>query len=198
VPAVKLYENLGFTAYRGSVILERPADAPPPASEAALPEADLPPPGITLTPQNAFDWRPRYELAARITPEAVRAFELVDERRFRQPWVLRPLLRPIMALMGLQARRYGLWNEAGELVGHGGLQARIRSGGINEMWVTLDPAHGRLAGLLLARLLNEALTLAPGRRIEMQAPNWQEPVIQAALADGFRQLYAYTGMGRHL
>lgn len=193
MPAVKLYENLSFTAYRGSFILERPADTPPPAANS-----DPLPPDVTLAPLAPFDWRSRYELADRLTPDTIRTFEPVDARRFRQPLALRLVGRPILGLMGLKVRRYGLRDTSGTLLGSGGLQARTRPGGVNELWMMLDPAHGHLAEPLLNRLLTEVVALSPGRRIEMQMPGWQEAAIQAALAHDFRQMYAFTGMGQHV
>lgn len=77
VPAYRLYEKLGFEHYSGTIEFDlRPEQAPP---------APTLPPAHTQSVLSLSDWRPRYELADRISPEALHTYEPVEEGRLRGP-----------------------------------------------------------------------------------------------------------------
>ncbi len=186
VPAVALYERLGFEHYDTRSELSFAGDAPP----------DLPPvpDGCRVEAVPVGEWRPRYELARRITPERVQKYVPVEEGQFRQPAVIRPLLPVIARAMGQRPQPYHV-TRYGALVATLRTQARTRAGGVNHMGLTLDPAHGDLAPYLLRYGVRALWAVSPGRRITMESHEWQQAVGEAALAAGFSKKYDFLAMG---
>ncbi|MBN2304857.1 MAG: GNAT family N-acetyltransferase [Anaerolineae bacterium] len=187
LPAYTLYENLGFETYSGTAQMAREMDAPLPP-EIALPD------GYTVEPLPLGSWRERYELAQRITPDIVTKFMPVEEGRFRQPAILRVLAPLLFRAMGARPYNFAARRD-GQVVAVGGYFARTRKGGINQVSLTLDPAHADLGPALLSKFLRDVTALSPGRRVEMSATGWQQPVIEAALAAGFEKHYESHTMG---
>ena len=187
VPAYRLYESLGFEPYSGMTELIYEQDGPPPPRPF--------PDGYTWEPRPLMDWRPRYELAQRITPEHVRGYQPVEEGRFRQPTFFRPLLPIIFRAMGSRPLLHVLQSPQGQIVATASAQVRTRKGGVNGLELRLDPAHKRAAPALLTALLREIAERSPGRRVECALPHWQHPLVEAALALGFRKRSDMHTMG---
>ena len=87
IPALGLYESLGFEVFSGNIEFQAFPEAPP-----ELPEI---PDDYYLSATSIFDWEPRYKLVERTTPEAHLKFEPVEVARFKQPGVMR-LIIPII------------------------------------------------------------------------------------------------------
>lgn len=186
VPAYTLYEALGFEHYADNVNLSYDGDG--------AVEAPPLPDGYALELLPPFTWRPRYELARRVTPAAEQKYLPVEEGRFRQPWAMRALAPLFFRATGSQP--YGLLvRQGGEVVATGQYNVRKRQGGLNHMGMTLDPAHGEIAPSLVRYMIGEVHRLSPGRRIECEVHQWMEPVIAAALDAGFKELSKYNSMG---
>ena len=179
VPAYRLYESLGFEAFSGSTELIYEHDEPP----APQPFPD----GYTLEPRAVMDWRPRYELAKRITPEHVQRYQPVEEGRYRQPAFFRPILPIIFRAMGSRPLPHLLRDPQGQIVAAALAQVRTRAGGVNHFDAMLDPAHAQAAPALVAAMLRKVSERSPGRRVEWTLAHWQQPLIEAALALGFRK-----------
>ncbi|MBN1680797.1 MAG: GNAT family N-acetyltransferase [Anaerolineae bacterium] len=191
-PAYRLYEKLGFEHFAGNVQMryELKDGQPEPVSDQPVPD------GYRVEPASAFDWRPRYELARRITPDAVRAYTPVEEGRFRQPAVLRPLMPVVDWAMGSRALRFlAHHTPSGQVVASARCNIRRRAGGVNYMDVTSDPQHPELGRFLVHYLLKTIWQASPGRRIEFMQPAYQESVIEAAEAAGFASVSEYHTMG---
>ncbi len=191
VPAYNLYQKLGFEHYSGQTQLRYDGDDGQTGDGVpALPD------GYTLQPSSPFDWRPRYALAKRSVPEVDQRYSPVEEGRFREPRVLRPLIPIINRMSGGR----GMWYEArhtatGQAVAFARGRYRTRAGGINLIDIQLDPAHAALAPDLVALLLSTLGQRSPGRRIECHLPQWQTPVIDALLAAGFTRVADMCTMG---
>jgi GNAT superfamily N-acetyltransferase len=177
-PAYSLYEKLGFVCFSGQAELSYQSDTP--LTDPALPA------GYTIEKTTRFDWRPRYELALRITPDEVKHYSPVEEGRYRPPMALRPIIPIIQVATGTINERF-LMREAssGQVVAEAGYSARKRKGGVNEMGLTVDPAHPALAPYLVKHLLYQIQQVSPGRRIHLMIPHWQDGLIQAGLDAGF-------------
>lgn len=187
-PAVKLYETLGFERFSGESQLSYEANGP--VELVPLPD------DYALEPARLYDWRPPYGLAQRITPDSVRRYRPVEEGTFRQPAVLRPFLPLIFRAVGTRPYSFRVRRRADEqVVAHIVCRVRTRDGGMNDIVVVLDPAHGAIAPALVTFALNRALAFAPGRRVELAVPHWQRPTINAALAAGFCTRFDYISMG---
>lgn len=176
-PAFTLYERLGFAPYSGSCLLHFEGEAP--RAPLRLPR------GYHAEKIEDFTWQPRYALAQRIWPEAVRRFEPVEEANFKTPRALRPLIPLFSRLSGQRTERIVVTDSGGQVVATARYRGRTRPGGTNELHVTLDPACPDLAAPLVNALLGQVLHLAPGRRVEFEVPTWQPALIAAAEAAGF-------------
>lgn len=176
LPAVQLYQSLGFEIYSGSVEMDL-------AAGAAVPEPSLPS-GWTLTPVRLFDWQTNFELAKRITPADVARYEPPMEKRFRSG-VLRPVVGTLMNRLGGSAsKRFALRSSQGEVAGFIWVGYRLRAGGVNYAEISLDPAHPELASFLVAHALRTIQSLSPGRNIQLLIEQWQPAVVEAARALG--------------
>lgn len=188
VPAVKLYEALGFETFDGKSELDY--------TPGARVEPVLLPEGYTVEPGDLFDSRTMYELAQRITPEQVTKYRPVEQGTFQQPRILRPIVPLIFRAMGSRPYLFIVRHDAsGQVVALMVAQMRLRAGGVNNMTLMLDPAHGAIAPALVNFLLRAIAQRAPGRRVSMQAAHWQQPVIDAALEAGFTRRLDYIAMG---
>ena len=187
LPAVELYLKLGFEIFTGSVILDYEAGA-------AIPDLSLPA-GWTYTPLSRFNWKPRFELAKRITPDNVARYEPLLEARFRTPFI-RPLFGTLFEKMGGNgSTRFALRTPGGEIAGFGWYWFRTKSGGVNSAELTLDPEHPELAPFLVAHAISTIQAISPGRRIEFELDQWQPALIQAAEAFGCKKRMGAHRMG---
>lgn len=189
LPAYKLYnEKLGFEFIKSESQLIYEHDAPP----DAVPQ----PPGYSLAPTFPMNWRPRYELALRITPEVVRKYTPVEKGRFKQPAFLRLLVPVIQKAIGSATQAYLAHHaDSGQIVAVASINVRTRSGGTNHLSVNLDPAHAELAPFLVRHLVREIAARSPGRRIESSAADWQAPLLDTMLDAGFIKRSDYHTMG---
>ncbi|NDJ76778.1 MAG: GNAT family N-acetyltransferase [Chloroflexi bacterium] len=189
VPAYTLYaDKLGFEPYSGNCQVVYETDA--------LPDAVPLPEGYTVSECGLFEWQPRYELARRITPDAVQQYTPVTKKRYRQPPVVRAFAPLFIKLSGMKHKAFIVTRDSnGQVVASGGYDARTQEGGLNGLRVSIDPEHGELAPHLVQRFLRELLAAAPGRRVEASANHWQPATIAALEEAGFRKKFDYHTLG---
>lgn len=186
-PAYALYERLGFVHFASQAELVH--EGAQPLEPVALP------PGYTLAPSSSSAWTPRYDLMRRIIPPEVAAYQPVEVGRFRQPGPVR-LLAPVMrAATGMQSEEFVLRGPDGSVVASGGFGARTRSGGRNNLRLTLDPAHPTPAAFLVRHALHDVLRLGPGHRVDLSIPLWQPALVAAAEDAGFARPADHHTMG---
>lgn len=186
VPALTLYERLGFEHYDTSSELSFAGETPP---ETLPAPADC---RVEAVPVG--DWRPRYELALRVAPPAMQKYMPVEEGQFRQPAVMLLMMPLVARAMGRRPQPYHV-TANGALVATLRTQARTRAGGLNNMGLTLDPARDDLAPYLIRHGTNALWSASPGRRIVMEVHEWQQAITAAALAAGFTKKFDYLAMG---
>ncbi len=191
LPAVQLYESLGFENYSGIVTMSYD-----PANE--LPSEPILPRGYTIEEDRRGNWQPRYELVKRITPPEVQRYDPVSEKRFRSPLLMRPLVYLILKLSGHTESYLVRHNDSGTTVVRARYRARKKEGGINEIDIRLDPEHSDLSDYLVSMLIRQTMERSPGRCTEVILPRWQESVITAALNFGFNQRSEGYEMGMAL
>jgi GNAT superfamily N-acetyltransferase len=190
LPAIKLYESLGFTCFSAESELACAPDVAVTVERVPLPD------DYTLQAAGLFNWQPAYELAQRITPDAVQRYHPVEEGTFRKPGILRPLTPLLFRAIGSRPHGTDVRRRAdGQVVARSMCNARLRAGGANNITLTLDPAHGAIAPALVAYALDQTAALAPGRRTELSVPHWQRSTLQAAKAAGFEERCATLSMG---
>jgi GNAT superfamily N-acetyltransferase len=185
IPAQRLAVSCGMRHFSGQVEMEYTRPEPPP--EQPLPD------GYEIRPLDWYDWRPRFDLAKRITPESVTKYLPVAESRFRQP----PLTRPLRALgrkmMGLRYEGFAVRHN-GLVVATAGYLVRTKAGGYNDIEVNLDPAHAALALYLVSAMTGKAV----GRHIQFIVQSWQPYVVEAALTAGFVKIREMSKLGMFL
>jgi ribosomal protein S18 acetylase RimI-like enzyme len=186
-PAYKLYEKLSFEHYSSSGMYHiTPNEAPPEPSQ---------PEGYCLEPLDYTDWRSRYELEKRITPEPLLKYEPVEQSRYRRPLLAR-FLRPIV-MAAERIRRYDfvLRKDEGQVVAWTWHEALTRSSGVNSIEVKLDPAHSHLSAYLIHDLLHKTVSLSPNHRVEIIVPTWMEAVTKDVEESGFKRRLGGLRMG---
>jgi ribosomal protein S18 acetylase RimI-like enzyme len=182
-PAYELYKSLGFSDFATGFELGREPETP-------LPGADPLPAGYRARELPPTEWQPRYELARRVYPEEVQVFRPVVKSDFHPPLLVRTLMRLIDRFSGSARKGYAVLQTAGEdadgeAVAVARYLARTKAGGINGIYILLDPAHPELAPYLIGMILREVTERSPGRRIRFGQFNWGQAVIDAALEMGF-------------
>ncbi|OIN89861.1 MAG: hypothetical protein AUJ21_09105 [Anaerolineae bacterium CG1_02_58_13] len=187
LPALRLYQEMGFEIFTGSLEADLEAGA-------AIPDPTLPA-GWTLAPRSRFDWQSGFELAKRITPKNVARYEPPVEARFRFP-PIRPLIGSLfMKLGGDDSKRYVLRAPDGTIAGIAWYSCRTKQGGMNSAGFDLDPAHPELAQFMLAHAISTIQAASPGRRIEFNFSDWQPALFQAAEAFGVKKRFGSHRMG---
>jgi GNAT superfamily N-acetyltransferase len=136
LPAFNLYKELGFIPYASETQYNAPEMN---ISLPSLPE------GWSVTPLQNSNWRIRYELELRTTPEKVKQFEPVSERKFRTPFIRRILGKLIEWMSGTKNTRLVLYTPDGEAAGIAFHNVRVRSGGVNYAGFVLDPKYAEIA-----------------------------------------------------
>jgi len=189
IPALHLYESLGFETFSGNVEFQAFPENPP----------DLPliPEDTTLSPTSFFNWEPRYQLAKITTPETNLKYEPVEEARFKQSGIMRVILPLIILSQGVKEQWLLLKkDETGQVVGYGGYSfPRSPTKGFNSIWLHLDPAHGELARPIIQYLVHQVVKNHPGRRVECSLPDHMHSVIEALEDAGFERRVSYHRMG---
>lgn len=189
LPAIQLYERLGFEHFSGSITFHL---------DQAPPEPQIPP-GYLLTPLNLNAWPVFYDLAQRITPLEVQRYVPVRERAFHEPLVLRWFGDLMNAMEGSKRIAFALRAPDGTVAAIATCSSRPRAAsGLSYLHVSHDPAHPAAAPYLLAYAMRAVRQLAPGRRVEFTFPDWQPELIRAAEAFGAHRRYAYLRMGLSL
>jgi RimJ/RimL family protein N-acetyltransferase len=183
VPPQRLAAQVGFERFSGQVELEYTGSEPP-----TVPRF---PDGYVLRELDWYDWRPRFDLAKRITPQDVMQYLPIVESRFRQPAITRPLRALAQKLMGVRYQGFAV-SHSRTIVATAGYSVRTKASGYNDIEVNLDIAHSELAPYLVAAMTAKAL----GRRIQFTVQSWQPYMAEAALATGFgkRREMAKLGM----
>jgi ribosomal protein S18 acetylase RimI-like enzyme len=177
VPAINLYNKLGFENYTSNFQLEiKPQSTP---SKPSLPE------DFTLEDTDDYTWRPRYELMKRITPEELTRYEPVEEGRYKKPFLTRLLFPIIKRAEGLDVNRFFINSIDRQKVAYAIYDTRTRATGRNSIMVDLDPKFPELAPYLVNYLLYKVISVNPERVIELNVPAWQEALFDAADEAGF-------------
>jgi ribosomal protein S18 acetylase RimI-like enzyme len=188
VPAYTLYQKMGLQTYSGHYDVEfRASDV------YFMPEI---PEEFTLEKSSLFDWKPRYELSKRITPDHLQEYEPIETSRFRQPFFMR-LVIPILNRADKTDEEYRLIRHtpSGQVVGYINLAMNLSGVGRHRFLMMLDPAYGRFAETFLQYALHRLTSANPALVIESGIPQWQGQIYEAAKDLGFTTRLVYHRMG---
>jgi ribosomal protein S18 acetylase RimI-like enzyme len=166
VPAYELYKSIGFVHYAGQYIYEHPNDAPtdqPPSLPTEYSAHEL----------KVKDWRLRYQLAQRITPNHVQEFEPVEEKKYRVPLIVRVIQPIAIRLLGMQVRRLTIEDTNHTVIGVASYHVRKNGKGNPDVSISLDKTHAQISQPLLKQLLAEIRQINSTGTIELVLPDWQ-------------------------
>ena len=186
-PAFKLYQELGFETYAGSIEYSCPADMT--LAFPALPD------GWSLTALPNSEWRARYELALRTTPENAQKYEPIRESRFQMSLLVRIFGKLFDAMGGTKGERFILRAPSGEVAGIALTFFRTRPGGVNHADFAFDSKFSEIAKPFTQHILAHIQQVSPGRRIEVSLDNWQAALARALEALGCTKRLATHRMG---
>lgn len=189
-PAIRLYEDLGFSHYSGtSELALYPANTENSQSIAGLAK------GYRLTTIGFAEWQPRYNLAERITPQSIQEFCPVCPEQFQWMTALR-WLGPLFfrwsksRLMGI-----GVETDDGVVVGTAELTVQYGNNAANTLKLSVDPAHADITPAFLKLCVDIFQANSAEHTILMSVESWQEWVVDAAVEFGFRIDYHQSRMG---
>lgn len=158
LPAFNLYKELGFIPYASETQYNAPG------VNIALPSL---PEGWSVIPLQDSNWRIRYKLALRTTPEKVKQFEPISEAKFKMPFLLRTFGKLIEFTGGTKNTRLVLYAPDGEMAGVAFYNVRMRPGGVNYAGFVLDSKYAQIAPNFFQYVLSKAQQISPARRIEI-------------------------------
>jgi ribosomal protein S18 acetylase RimI-like enzyme len=185
IPAYGLYKSLGFEHYSSLIDFDHHPEQTPAA--IACPR-DYDEATISL-----LDWKPRYELERRITPEDINRYEPVEIGGYRSPLVLR-CLNPVMNRLKKTEEKRFVYKHRGVIVGLLRHSTSRTGKGTSSIRVQLDPAHPELASYVLAKGMRAVMAINPSLRIHCTAPTWMTSVVEAAQEYGFSERVRYHAL----
>jgi len=186
VPAYALYQSLGFEHYSSMIDFEQRPDH--------APEAVACPHTCEESTLSRSDWKSRYELEKRITPDEIARYAPVEVGRFRTPTVQRAL-GPMIDLLRRTKQKRLLYKYEGTVVG---ILRHSTSGagkGTSSITVRLDPTHPELAPYMLAKAIRAVMAVNPTLRIQCGVPAWMSPLVTASEDLGFEIRVRYHMLG---
>jgi len=182
VPAYALYKSLGFEHYSSVIDFDhRPEQAP-----AGI----VIPTGYDEAPLSSMDWKSRYELERRITPEEITSYVPLEIGRYRSPWILR-CLNPIMNRLQKTIEERFVYRHRGVVVGLLRHSTSRTGKGTSSILIQLDPAHPDLAPYLVTKGMRAVMAINPSLRIETSVPTWIPPLVEALENHGFSERLRY-------
>lgn len=182
VPAYGLYKSLGFEHYSSVLDLDLHPEQ--------VPEARACPQGYDEASLSALDWKPRYELEKRITPEEISRYEPIEIGGYRTPLVLR-CLNPVMNRLKKTEEERFAYRHQGVIVGLLRHSTSKTGKGTSTIRIQLDPAHPELAPFMLAKGMRAVMAVNPTLRIQCGTPAWMTPLVEAAHEFGFTERVCY-------
>jgi len=186
-PAFNLYQEMGFDAF--TTASEYHSQKELPITAMSLPE------GYKLKSLSRFDWKTRFDLAKRVTPEHITHYEPETDARFRTP-VIMPLFGKLFeSASGSHSERFVIYAANGEVVGIGQYTYRTRAGGTNFTRLTIDPDHPNLAEFILRYVFSAIQKVSPGHRIELSFEDWESALIHCAEELGCEKRFGVHRMG---
>jgi len=187
VPAYALYKSLGFEHYSSQPEFHfTPAGNPSEGRQI--------PTTYSQASHSKLDWEKRYDLARRVTPDAVAKYEPVVPGRFKPPAIVR-VIDPLLDRMQKRTEKRSLFRAGDTVVGHSGFRATASMTGTSAIWAHVDPEHADLAAYALSDALKSALAISPAKRVQFSAPSWMPALSQAAEDLGFAKRLEYHMLG---
>ncbi|MBN1667218.1 MAG: GNAT family N-acetyltransferase [Anaerolineales bacterium] len=166
LPAYQLYESMGFKHYTSQMQLTLKSKQVP-----ELPEL---PAGYQLEHIPMKEWQIPLEMAQRLVPADVQAFDPISKDRYYTPAGLRFFAQLINMLRGTIIDDFVLRDtETGEVTALGFISARTRPGDRHYIAMNVGPEHAELVPFLLNYMLHQVKTLSSSHAVETSLWEWR-------------------------
>ena len=186
-PAYDLYRSLGFVHYDSITALK--LDGVPKVQ--VLPLGDY-----QIRSMKFNEWQSRYELATRVTPQAVQDFLPVSLAEHRISPIERITTPLVMRLQGLKLHRWAVEKD-GQLVGTMVLLASKKANIPNDLSINIEPKHlSALAEPLLTLALN-TLTDYPPQTTRIEVRSIYTETLNLLKKYGFSEIEVNHRLGHH-
>jgi ribosomal protein S18 acetylase RimI-like enzyme len=174
-PAYTLYSSQGFTHYDSTIQLKL-EDLPVVSA--------LPINGYRKRNMKIGEWKARFELACKATPQEVQDFLPENEEEFRVPPLIQ-LLDPILKrVQKMDAFRWAIEKD-GALVATLSVTARNVTGVVHRISLRILPGHSEALAKSLINLALETLQPYPRQNINTTVRASDQPILEAFKGYGF-------------
>lgn len=186
-PAYQLYVRLGFEHYTSSDHYILPADAR--LTPTPLPD------GLHLKAIKMMDWRTRFDFDKRITPAAVQVYRPYEEKNYRPPTLLKPIIPLLNRMLGQRPFHWGIEDAHGQLLARVALNTSTGSEGVHNLNLVVDAAGVSVVPYLLHHACQAAHAINPDKRFELEASGRVDGLREAIEGAGFGFRYRYDRLG---
>lgn len=165
LPAYELYKSMGFVHYAGQYVYQYQAEKP--AQPAQLPA------GYRTKELKPKNWRLRYQLIQRVTPQHIEKYEPISEARYKVPLAIQIIQPLVIRLLGIHVKRLTIIDENNTIIGYVAYHARKNGKGNPDLSLLLDKNHAQVSRPIIQQLLGEIRHLNATGKVELILPDWQ-------------------------
>jgi len=188
LPAYKLYEKLGFEHFTSKMEMELKTERVPP--DPTIPV------GFIYERIPLKEWGIPMELAKRVVPEQVQAFDPITKSRYHRPLPLVFFFNAINKMRGIVREDYILREaESREVVAVCSYSAQTKPGDRHTINMNVAPEFGDLAPYLVQHMLHQVLKISPNHAVQTGLWKWCYNLLDAHLEAGFEVSKEFHRMG---
>jgi len=178
LPAYKLYEKLGFEHFTSILELNLKSKEVPPIP--SLPE------GILYERIPLKEWEIPMELAKRVVPGHVQAFDPITKSRYHNPLPQRLLFSAMNRMRGIVRQDFVLREAASrEVIAVGSTSAQTKPGDRHSITMNLGSEHADLDSFLVRFMIHEVKKVSPDHVVQTGLWKWRYFTLDAHLDAGF-------------
>ena len=178
LPVYKLYEKLGFEHYTSITELNLKSKGVP--IRPNLPKS------IIYERIPLREWKIQMELARRVVPEHVQAFDLITKKRYHRPLALRLFFNAMNKTRGVVRQDFVVREIASrEIVAVGSTSAQTKPGDRHSINMNLGPEHADLVPFMVQFMLHEVKKVSQDHAIQTGLWKWRYFALDAHLEVGF-------------
>lgn len=185
LPAIKLYEQLGFTGYDRLTILKRTGNE---ASETDNIN------GFQFSAMSMAEWKKRFELAKSIVPPEIQEFMPVSQAEYQFSIWQRIFDPTMMRLQGIESTWWGI-SKNNKMVGFANLVSCKSPLMTNRMDIEVLPAYQEEATVQILALLLDRLQKHPQQVTMTMLNHYSQRVLQIYQQHKFEVMEEYLRMG---
>jgi ribosomal protein S18 acetylase RimI-like enzyme len=178
LPAYELYKSLGFEHYTSMMEMEQRSGGVP-----ALPPI---PEGYLYEKVPMKDWQTPLELARRLVPDKVQAFDPPTKGRYYTPPALRLFATIMNKMRGTIAEDFALREaKTSQVVALGSINAQTRPGDRHHITMSVGQEQAALVPFLLQLMLHKVKSASPEHAVDTALWEWRYFTIEEHQKAGF-------------